>query len=126
MFGAIRSSHRPTTLITCVTAALPGLPHPQKASQPPGHHRVRESGRWTGAASWSASAAAAATANPRPTREWIEPMAVDSLLNNDPLIGPRLTPAGAGRFGARASRGRAYTRAVGRTSTHSIFQEKEQ
>jgi hypothetical protein len=27
MFSAIRSSHRPTTLITRVTAALPDLPH---------------------------------------------------------------------------------------------------
>jgi hypothetical protein len=72
------------------------------------------------AASWSASAAAAATNGPRPTRERVEPMAVDCLLNNHPLIGRGLTPAVT-----RPMR-RAPVRAVGRTSTHSIFQQKEQ
>ena len=73
MFGAIRSSHRPTTLITRVTAALGPAPRMQEASTPRGRNRDRESGRRTGAAIWSASAAAAATAGPRPTRERVEP-----------------------------------------------------
>jgi hypothetical protein len=47
-------------------------------------------------------------------------MAVDCLLNNDPLIGRGLTPAGARPIRT------ARVRAAGRTSTHSIFQQKEQ
>jgi hypothetical protein len=33
MLSAVRSSHRPTPLITRVTAALPDLPHPHRKPQ---------------------------------------------------------------------------------------------